>query len=82
MMQVVAEVSRAFVSDNSFSGNLTRLTMLLVFTVIFRALLSGGIFGRNSTHTHLSLLQVLAGVANASVNDKSFGGNLARVCPL
>ena len=30
----------------------------------------------------LSLLQVLAGVANAFVNDKSFGGNLARVCPL
>lgn len=54
--------------------------MLLVFTVIFRALLSGGIFGRNSTH--LSLLQVLAGVANAFVNDKSFGGKLVRVCPL
>ena len=32
--------------------------------------------------THLSMLQVLAGVANAFVNDKSIGGNLARVCPL
>ena len=50
MMQVVAKVSRAFVSDNSFSGNLIRLTMLLAFTVIFRALLNGGIFGGNSTH--------------------------------
>ena len=74
MMQVVAEVSRAFVSDNSFSGNLTRLTMLLVFTVIFRALLSGGIFGRNSTHicrcyrfwrelqTRSSTIKTLAGI--------------------
>ena len=80
MMQVVAEVSRAFVSDNSFSGNLTRLTMLLVFTVIFRALLSGGIFGGNSTRicrccrfwlelqTRSSMIKALAGIK--------------RVCPL
>ena len=66
--------TRRFVSDNSFSGNLTRLTMLLAFTVIFRALLNGGIFGGNSTHicrccrfwrelqTRSSMIKALAGI--------------------
>ena len=62
------------VCHNSFSGNLTRLTMLLAFTVIFRALLNGGIFGGNSTRicrccrfwrelqTRSSMIKALAGI--------------------
>ena len=76
MMQVVAEVSRAFVSDNSFTSD----HVVSVYSN-FPCATKWWHFWQEF-NTHLSLLQVLAGVANASVNDKSFGGNLARVCPL